>query len=59
MTCGDPRTELAAANSVLDRGWGKPAQAITGAEGGPIEFSQRLTDDDLNQRIALLLKDRE
>lgn len=28
-----------AANSVIDRGWGKPAQSmeLTGSEGGPIE----------------------
>ncbi|MET3929569.1 HEAT repeat protein [Lysobacter sp. OAE881] len=35
----DRRTALAAAQALLDRGFGKPAQAITGDEGGPIEFA--------------------
>ena len=30
---------LAAAREVLDRGLGKPSQAITGANGGPIEHA--------------------
>lgn len=30
----DARVRIAAANSVLDRGWGKPAQAIVGGEEG-------------------------
>ena len=25
-----------AAEAILDRGWGKPAQAITGEDGGPL-----------------------
>lgn len=29
-----------AANSLIDRGWGKPAQAITGEDGeGPVSIS--------------------
>lgn len=42
MECGNPRTEVAAATALLDRGFGKPAQAIiaTGDEdGGPIRHS--------------------
>lgn len=35
----DRRTALAAAQALLDRGYGKPAQAITGDEGGPIELA--------------------
>jgi hypothetical protein len=32
-----PAARVAAANSLLDRGWGKPAQPIDGdGEGGPI-----------------------
>lgn len=30
-----PQARVSAANSLLDRGWGKPAQAVTDAEGGP------------------------
>ena len=29
---------VSAANSLLDRGWGKPNQSISGEEGGPIQF---------------------
>lgn len=35
----DKRTALAAAQALLDRGYGKPAQAITGDEGGPVEIA--------------------
>lgn len=35
----DKRTALAAAQALLDRGFGKPAQAITGDEGGPVEIA--------------------
>lgn len=37
LECGEKRTELAAANALLDRGFGKPSQAITGEDGGPVE----------------------
>jgi len=30
------RTSVAAATALLDRGWGKPVQEITGADGGPL-----------------------
>lgn len=33
---------IAAANSLLDRGWGKPSQAITNGEDGPFEVIQRI-----------------
>lgn len=32
----DERHRVAAASALLDRGWGKPAQEITGADGGPL-----------------------
>lgn len=32
MNCGSPRTEVAAAQALLDRGYGKPAQAIIGGD---------------------------
>lgn len=31
-----PAARVAAANSLLDRGFGKPSQEITGADGGPL-----------------------
>ena len=34
----DPRVRLGAINACLDRGWGRPAQAITGDTGGPVQI---------------------
>jgi hypothetical protein len=31
-----PATVVSAINSILDRGFGRPAQAVTNAEGGPL-----------------------
>ena len=36
MESKNERAAQAAAASLLDRGWGKPAQEITGAGGGPL-----------------------
>jgi hypothetical protein len=30
---------VSAANSILDRGWGKPAQPLTGEDEGPIQLT--------------------
>lgn len=40
---------VSAANAILDRGWGKPSQAVvhTGKDGGPIE-----TKDQSNTEVA-------
>lgn len=34
----DP-AKVAAANSLMDRGWGKPAQPVTGEDEGPIQLT--------------------
>ena len=34
----DPRVRLGAIQAALDRGWGRPAQAITGDAGGPVQI---------------------
>lgn len=35
-----PAARVAAANSLLDRGWGKPAQPVVGGgEGGPVQLT--------------------
>ncbi len=35
-----PAARVAAANSILDRGWGKPAQPVDGdGEGGPVQLT--------------------
>ena len=43
MNCEDatPAARVAAANAILDRGWGKPAQAIQSGEGA-IEFIHKI-----------------
>jgi hypothetical protein len=38
-----PAARVAAANAILDRGWGKPAQPIDGdGEGGPVEMIHKI-----------------
>ena len=34
MATGSPNAQVSAANALIDRGWGKPEQPITGVEGG-------------------------
>lgn len=41
----DDRTRVAAATALLDRGWGKAAQALTGEDGGAIVTESRVTYD--------------
>jgi hypothetical protein len=40
---------VSAANGILDRAYGKPAQAMihTGKDGGPIQHAHQLSDEDL------------
>lgn len=35
MDGDDPRAAAAASNSLLDRGYGKPTQVVSGEDGGP------------------------
>ena len=35
---GNQKERVPAAIALLDRGWGKPAQAITGADGGALHL---------------------
>lgn len=46
--------DLSALKEFGDRIDGKPAQAITGEDGGPIEFVN-LSEDQLNARLAVLM----
>jgi hypothetical protein len=39
QTDAPPAARVAAANSILDRGWGKPAQPVTGEDEGPIQLT--------------------
>lgn len=34
-----PAARVQAANSLLDRGWGKPTQPLSGEDGGPIALT--------------------
>jgi hypothetical protein len=48
---------IAAANSLLDRAWGKPAQAITGLDGAPLAVAAvdmgKLSDEELRSIVAI------
>jgi len=51
------QTVVKAANSLLDRGWGKPAVAITGPDGGPVQTTMdlsKLTLEQLEQLKAIM-----
>jgi hypothetical protein len=55
------KASILAANSLLDRAYGKPAQAITGADGGPIQLAnavQSMTDEQLLERVAQIAAKR-
>jgi hypothetical protein len=41
-TKATPPARVAAANAILDRGWGKATQAIANGEGGAFELIQRI-----------------
>jgi hypothetical protein len=41
--CPEPNVQVAAAKTLLDRGWGRPKETteFTGVNGGPLEFIVR------------------
>jgi hypothetical protein len=41
-TKAPPPARIAAANAILDRGWGKATQAIENGEGGALELIHRI-----------------
>lgn len=45
MRQDNPRASSGASNAILDRAYGKPAQAITGADGGPLTVVVRKFSD--------------
>lgn len=49
-----PSARVAAANSVLDRGWGKPVQAVTGEDGGPLTVATVPMEAFLAARAAIV-----
>lgn len=40
MNSDNPKASVSASQALLDRGYGKPAQAITGPNGGPVQFQK-------------------
>lgn len=40
MRSDNAKASVSAAAALLDRGWGKPHQAITGPDGGALQFQQ-------------------
>jgi hypothetical protein len=49
----DPKVRLMAANSLLDRGYGKPAQTLQGDAEQPVEVNVAALDE-FTQRIAAM-----
>ena len=41
-TKATPPARVAAANAILDRGWGKAAQAVENGDGGPLELIHKI-----------------
>jgi hypothetical protein len=39
MRSDDPQASIRAATALLDRGCGKPAQAVVGEDGGPVHYT--------------------
>lgn len=60
----DSKARVAAANSLLDRAWGRPAEKLehTGADGAPIQTQRldvsKLAPDELRLMTELMLKAR-
>lgn len=51
------RARVLAANALLDRGWGKPRQEITGSDGAPLIPESQLTPDAIARRLLFLLEE--
>lgn len=48
----DPKTKVAAATAILDRGYGKPVQAVEGTEGPAIKVSVEDARNELERLIT-------
>jgi hypothetical protein len=48
-----PQAQVMAANALLDRAWGKPTQAISGPDGGPlVEVNIECTRNIIEAKLA-------
>lgn len=45
---------VAASNAILDRGYGKPSQALTGPNDDPLFAHNRMTEEEIDERLAEL-----
>lgn len=43
LASDNPKASVAAANSLLDRGWGRPVQAVSGPDGEALQFPSAIT----------------
>jgi len=46
MRSDNPKASASSSIALIDRGWGKPEQAITGADGGPLQVIVKKFDAD-------------
>lgn len=49
MVSGSGPARVSAANAILERGWGKPEQPVTGPDGGDIPVTLRVIFEDGRQ----------
>ena len=52
MVTGSSSARVSAANAILERGWGKPEQPVTGPDGGDIPVTLRVIFEDGRQVSA-------
>lgn len=52
MLTGSSSARVSAANAILERGWGKPEQPLTGPDGGDIPVTLRVIFEDGRQISA-------
>jgi hypothetical protein len=55
MDCDSPRAAIAAANSILDRAFGKPAQTISGDPDKPLSTNLGLDTSGLSEAVLRAL----
>jgi len=52
MREGEGKVAVSAATAILDRGWGKPTQAISGPDGGPIDINLNEVRGAVESKLA-------
>lgn len=54
MRSDNAKASVSAANALLDRGWGKAPQALTGEDGGPIQ-TEEVGTKELARRLGYVI----